>query len=216
MVYMYKASLEPYTIFTDDEGKFFGIVGVSYKGDYIHYKKGDNETFLLSFLALINCGDDFKTLLNIYRDMYFYGVKAIKPLVKMSIDVRVKKIREICSYNSQVSADDTKRIFNEGCAIPSLLEEQKKLRSILTIKKGTVNFSDLIKKAKEFPINQLVEFNRAGFSKCLWHNERTPSMRYYPFSNSVYCFACNKYGDAVDVVQQLDSLDFKGAVNKLS
>jgi hypothetical protein len=70
--------------------------------------------------------------------------------------------------------------------------------------------------ARAVPIDQLMEFNRAGFAKCLWHEEKTGSLKYYPKTNHVYCFAgCGKH-DSIDTIMMLRKVDFKTAVNILN
>lgn len=60
-----------------------------------------------------------------------------------------------------------------------------------------------------------VEVNRAGFCRCIFHEEKTPSMKIYP-NNSFHCFGCGKSGDVISVIMQLDSLDFQSACKSLS
>jgi hypothetical protein len=74
------------------------------------------------------------------------------------------------------------------------------------------DFKEEILKAKQYPINQLVQFKHGGKAVCLWHNDKNPSMHYYPKKNKVYCFACNQGGDAVDVVMKLRDCSLKDAV----
>lgn len=73
-----------------------------------------------------------------------------------------------------------------------------------------------IEKAKTFPITDLIEFNNSNMACCIFHNEKTPSLHYYPKTNSVYCFSCNTYGDSIKVFQQLNNCTFLEAVKKLS
>ena len=42
-----------------------------------------------------------------------------------------------------------------------------------------------------------------------------PSARVYPYSQSAYCFACDKTRDAIEMVRAKEGLDFWGAVKKL-
>lgn len=80
-------------------------------------------------------------------------------------------------------------------------------------KKHLDNRQDLnIEQAKQKPISHFLDFNGSGFAKCLWHNEKTPSMRYYDKSNSVYCFSCQEHHDVIDVVMKLNNLTFKEAI----
>lgn len=69
-----------------------------------------------------------------------------------------------------------------------------------------------IPKAKSYPISDLLEFNRSGFTKCIWHNEKTPSLKYYSKQNKVHCFSCNKSADSIDTVMQLKGCSLKEAV----
>ncbi len=72
-----------------------------------------------------------------------------------------------------------------------------------------------VEKAKEFPITDLIDFKGRN-AKCLWHNERTGSLYYYPKSNTVHCFgACGKSFDSIDVYRQLNNCDFVTAVKSL-
>ena len=75
--------------------------------------------------------------------------------------------------------------------------------------------SDKKEIAKTFPIDSLITFKQKK-ACCIWHNEKTPSLTYYPKTNSVYCFGCGKYGDAIDVYRNIHDCDFKTAVNELT
>lgn len=68
--------------------------------------------------------------------------------------------------------------------------------------------------AKRFPIKEMVEFSRGGFAKCLWHEERTGSMKLYP-DNHVHCFSCGRTGDAIDVAMAVNGTDFMSAMRIL-
>lgn len=72
-----------------------------------------------------------------------------------------------------------------------------------------------IEKAKSYPIEQLIEFDRGGFARCLWHEEKSPSLKWYPSRNKAHCFAgCGDF-DSIDVFQKINNLSFKEAVNNL-
>lgn len=58
-----------------------------------------------------------------------------------------------------------------------------------------------------------VKVNRNGFCKCIFHNERTPSMKLY--KDSFYCFSCQKSGDVFTFVQKMDGISFKEAFSVL-
>lgn len=65
---------------------------------------------------------------------------------------------------------------------------------------------------KDRPISDFIQFDKAGFASCIWHNEKTASMKYYPKDNRVHCFGCSKSGDIIDVIQQLQGCSFKEAL----
>jgi hypothetical protein len=50
---------------------------------------------------------------------------------------------------------------------------------------------------------------------CPFHDERHGSFTVYPESQSWYCFSCNHGGDVIALVQQIESIDFKSALNVL-
>lgn len=56
-----------------------------------------------------------------------------------------------------------------------------------------------------------VAVNRAGFACCLFHQEKTPSMRVYPGSGGFHCFGCHEGGSIIDLVMQLFSVSLDEA-----
>ena len=81
-------------------------------------------------------------------------------------------------------------------------------------KKGLTELQ--IQNARNYPISNMIEFNRANKGRCVFHEDKNPSMHYYKDSNSVYCFSCHKSGDCIEVTKALYNLNFKEAVNRLS
>jgi hypothetical protein len=62
--------------------------------------------------------------------------------------------------------------------------------------------------------------NRGGrwVGLCPFHSEKTPSFQIYQGKTGkwhYHCFGCGAHGDAVDFLQRLHGLDFKGALNHL-
>lgn len=73
-----------------------------------------------------------------------------------------------------------------------------------------------IPKAKAVPIDTILQFDRAGFTNCIWHEERTPSLKYYPKENRVHCFgSCNRNGDVIDVAEVVFKMNTTQAIRKL-
>lgn len=72
-----------------------------------------------------------------------------------------------------------------------------------------------IQHAKNYPITRLLNFKQ-NKTLCIWHKEDSPSLHYYPKTNTVHCFGCSHHGDAIDVIRQLTGCSFVEALNKLS
>ncbi len=88
------------------------------------------------------------------------------------------------------------------------------LKGNLTFDKNQITDED-IAVAKELPIENFLQFNKSGFSNCLWHEEKTGSLKLYREKNRVHCFGCNKSADVIDLVMKIHSLDFIPAVRYL-
>ena len=82
---------------------------------------------------------------------------------------------------------------------------------------GNVNTdnTEAIRRAKEYPIGDMIDFNRAGKAKCIFHDDKSPSMHWYKSTNTVRCFSCNRSWDAIDVYMELHKCDFATAVKEL-
>lgn len=74
---------------------------------------------------------------------------------------------------------------------------------------------DMILQARAYPLDNLIQFNRSGFAKCLWHDDSKPSMHYWKEKNVVKCFSCNEAGDVIEVYMKLNGVKFHEAVKAL-
>lgn len=80
---------------------------------------------------------------------------------------------------------------------------------------GILTLND-VNTAREHPITDLIEVNRAGYALCPLHNDKKPSLKVYLDSNSWYCFSqCNIGGDVIKFVIERDGLTFPQAVRYL-
>lgn len=96
------------------------------------------------------------------------------------------------------------------------LDEMQQDMRKATYTPSTYTGNDKVLRARSYPIENLVEFKR-GFMCCPWHNEKTPSLKYYPKTNSCYCFgSCGKAYDAIDFYMHKHGVDFKQAVKDLN
>lgn len=52
------------------------------------------------------------------------------------------------------------------------------------------------------------------FAHCPKHVDKTPSLAFYPDTNSYYCFSCGCSGDIINFLRDFEGLNFDDAVNK--
>lgn len=68
-------------------------------------------------------------------------------------------------------------------------------------------------------VSQYVKLERAGMNyraRCPFHAERTPSFFVSPDRGTYHCFGCNQGGDIFSFLQEIEGLDFKGALKVLA
>lgn len=54
-----------------------------------------------------------------------------------------------------------------------------------------------------------------GISHCPFHEERTPSFRWYEHTNTCYCFGCGNGGDIITLHRKFTKVNFEDAVEFL-
>lgn len=101
-------------------------------------------------------------------------------------------------------------------------ETGKKLRMLIFEKKILLGKStstitpELIARAREYPIRDLVETNSRCYALCVnpEHDDHSPSM--WTKNNFAHCFSCNWSGDSIDVAMKAYNIKFQEAVKKLA
>lgn len=141
------------------------------------------------------------------------------------IKKRILELTEVVQDREKkfILARDSSDAVHEGFYSASMEDFNEKikmysriLKTLLPTEENNLDNHIKVARAKEYPIDQLIHIEHSGFAKCLWHNDKQPSMKYYPKKNDVYCFSCHKYGDAIDVAMATFGCQFMEAVNKLN
>lgn len=80
----------------------------------------------------------------------------------------------------------------------------------------TYQGDDRVLRAKTVPMTDFIEFDRRK-ACCPWHSEKTPSLHYYPKTNSAYCFGgCGRAYDTIDAYRHKYGGSFLNAVDELN
>ena len=97
-----------------------------------------------------------------------------------------------------------------------LLEAEQSLSEAMDYHPQDGITPEMIDRARAVPISNFVKVGRDGKMRCLKHNEKTPSMHIYKRKNNFYCFSCGFHGSVIDIIMEMQGLDFKGAVKYLN
>lgn len=126
----------------------------------------------------------------------------------------LEKLQEKLEVSELWFMEVVKEIFGYEKHIKSLNRFLNEYNALISNKKKITQID--IEKAKEYPINEMIEFKN-GFAKCINHEEKHGSLKYYPETNTAYCFgACKQSFDAIDCAKILYGLNFINAVKKLA
>lgn len=88
------------------------------------------------------------------------------------------------------------------------------------LKKGGVKHKDsitdeMIQIARDYPIENLIEFNR-GVAVAFCHDDRRPSLSWNKKTNRAHCFPCGKSFDTIQLLIDRDGMTFVEAVKRLN
>jgi hypothetical protein len=75
-----------------------------------------------------------------------------------------------------------------------------------------IDEQDIIR-AKEYPMENLIQVDKRGFGPCPYHQEKTPS--FYIKKNFGYCFGCGKSVDTIQLIMDTKGISFIDAVKFL-
>jgi hypothetical protein len=114
-----------------------------------------------------------------------------------------------------------KAYLNYFFYVPKLEIEKKKLEHKLSYlnfdNTNTKKFTpEQIKMAEERNPEDFLDFNYAGFCICPFHEEKTPSMKYYKDTLKFHCYGCGWHGNMIDFIMQRDNINFVDAIKRLT
>lgn len=72
---------------------------------------------------------------------------------------------------------------------------------------------NMIERARDYPIEDLIETNKRGFAFCPNHNDKHPS--FYIRNGFGYCFSCGYWADSIKLLMEKQNYTFKQAVETL-
>jgi hypothetical protein len=145
--------------------------------------------------------------------------KVPRDLNKSELNKLLKETQATIDYLLQFNRKQNSKIYI-NIIKDDWIEKKKLIKKRLDnlTKFGAKNKEEVglnIEKAKQFPIEELLEFNKGGFTSCPYHPERTPSAKWYPQRNKIHCFSCNGDFDPIDIYQKLNNVSFNQAVRAL-
>lgn len=135
---------------------------------------------------------------------------------------RIKELNEINKENALMAISITKEFDQEvsEVIVPILARSAEKTQRMvekfsreLEIRKvGAVEEipMEMILRAKEYPIEQIVTVGRSGRAKCVFHDGEDENMDIR--KNYAFCYVCGASGDAIDVYKAVHDVNFKQAV----
>lgn len=152
-----------------------------------------------------------KTMNDVFALAVLHSPEASNPL-KTEYDLKeeVFNIRQELATNPDMS--DSNRGFYET----TLTTLQNELQQYKKPKKSKYKIEDgTLAAVKEIPMKDFIEFNKRGFAKCIFHEDDTPSLKYYADKNIVHCFGCGATRNVIQVYAHQNNLTWKEAFKQL-
>lgn len=147
------------------------------------------------------------------QEKYRERFKLNPNLTQKQLKEKIKETNKFIEYYKNVIRESQGGLGHEQ------LEQYVKFKEKLNnFNKKPKDNGDL-KKAKEYPIETLLEFKRNGFTDCIFHaktKQNTPSLHLDKRRNKVHCFSCGKDADSIDVYMELYGVSLNEAIKRLS
>lgn len=126
----------------------------------------------------------------------------------------------IDAYTDYVGSDQDEEFARcmAWYANDTFMEDARELRAVCVkisgiIREGQIT-DEMIAKARAYPIDRLIQFQR-GYATAWCHNDKRPSLTWDAKRNRAKCWPCDKSFDPIGVLRERDGLSFQDAVRRL-
>lgn len=117
----------------------------------------------------------------------------------------VKEMFEIKKTQLEKMLEDREDVAKKEKLLNEVIYLDNVIKSTIT--------QDMIARAEEHPIENIIEVDKRGFARCVNHDDRNPSM--YCKNNYAHCFSCGWTGNTIKVLIKKENINFKEAVIRL-
>ena len=91
-----------------------------------------------------------------------------------------------------------------------------KLMKVLVAKYSSMEISEIKSQLSIITVLETykLSINKNKHCKCPFHNDKKPSLRIYPETNTYHCFGCDKTGDVIQFIQDIENCTKREAIHK--
>lgn len=119
---------------------------------------------------------------------------------------------------SEVSTFMSKVFVNRS--VDNLLSMDKEMRWLKRKKSGVAAKNDvtdeMIERARAYPIERLIQFNKQGLANAPCHDDKKPSLYFGKKTGRAFCPVCQKSFDSIGWLMSAEGMGFKEAVRLLN
>jgi len=142
------------------------------------------------------------------------------------IDEEVKKLEQevVDAYlNDSQLRKEKKPYWFRKVILNDLRETDKKESMIRKLKAERHYLSNMLRNQESNKVDvseikkrieSTITLNSRGFINCPFHEDKTPSMKWFPDSEVFHCFSCGWHGDLIAFIIKRDKMSFKEVIKK--
>lgn len=123
---------------------------------------------------------------------------------------RNNKVRYVEVMRDDPESIEVGWLLREAKYLVKQLESIKKEREARESNRKDEITPEMVYRAREYPIEQIVRLERNGRAKCVFHGGEDGNMDIR--KNFAYCYVCNSSGDSIKIYMQVNDVNFKQAV----